>query len=145
MRATIDAANDEDHMTFADSHPIACQWAGEILSALAALALFADAAQIFFARERTKAELAATGFPESAAPALGTIALVCAILYAIPQTAVLGAILTTGFLGGAICTHFRLGRLASPPQFASLVLGLMAWGGLYLRNADLRALLPFVD
>ena len=75
-------------MTFADSHPIACQWAGEILSALAALALFADAAQIFFARERTKAELASDRLSRRASrPLLGTIALVCAILYAIPQTA----------------------------------------------------------
>ena len=103
----------EEKMTFIDLHPIASDWTGEILSALVALALFADAAQIFFARSSTKAELTATGFPESAASPLAIMALLCAILYAIPQTAVLGAIVTTGFLGGAICTHFRLGKLAS--------------------------------
>ena len=135
----------EEQMTFIDLHPIASAWTGEILSALVALALFADAAQIFFARSSTKAELTATGFPESAASPLAIMALVCAILYAIPQTAVLGAIVTTAFLGGAICTHFRLGKLASAPQIVSLVLGLMAWGGLYLRNAHLRELLPFVS
>jgi DoxX-like family len=130
-------------MTLVDTDPIAWEWAGDILSALVALALFADAAHILSRRPSARAELAATGFAEGAAVPVGIIALVCAALYAVPQTAVLGAILTTGFLGGAICTHFRLGRLASPPQIASLVLGIMAWGGLYLRNADLRALLPF--
>ena len=69
----------------------------------------------------------------------------CAILYALPPTAILGAILVTGFLGGAICTHFRLGRMVSPPQIVSLVLGVMAWGGLYLRIGDLRNLLPFTS
>jgi hypothetical protein len=68
--------------------------------------------------------------------------LVCALLYAIPQTAMLGAIVVTGFLGGAICTHVRLGELASPPQVICLLLGLMAWGGLYLRDPRVRALLP---
>lgn len=131
-------------MTFVDSHPLACAWAGAILSALVALALLADAAFILSRRPGARAEREATGFPESSALPLGIIALVCAILYAIPQTAVLGAILVTAFLGGAICTHFRLGRLASPPQIASVVLGLMAWGGLYLRNAPLRELLPFL-
>ena len=97
-----------------------------------------------FSRSARKAEFAATGFADSAATPLGTIILVCAILYAIPQTAVLGAILVTGFLGGAICTHFRLGALASKPQIVSVLLGLMAWGGLYLRNGDVRGLLPFV-
>ena len=68
--------------------------------------------------------------------------LACAILYAIPRTAVLGAILTTGFLGGAICTHFRLGEIGSPPQLISLLLGVMTWGGLYLRDSRIRTLLP---
>jgi hypothetical protein len=108
------------------------------------LALIADAAKILFSRSKTKEEFAATGFADSAATPLSIITLVCAILYAIPQTAVLGAILVTGFLGGAICTHFRLGLIASPPQIISLVLGLMTWGGLYLRNGNVRSLLPFV-
>jgi DoxX-like family len=127
-----------------DSYPIACAWAGGILSALVALALFADGAQILLARAGARAEFATTGFPESSGRALGIICLICAVLYAIPQTAVLGAILVTGFLGGAISTHLRLGRLVSPPQVISLILGVMAWGGLYLRNPHLRELLPFV-
>jgi hypothetical protein len=132
-------------MEFVNSHPTACAWAGRALSALVTLSLLAIAGKMLFSRSATKAEFAVTGFADSAATPLGITILVCAILYAIPQTAVLGAILVTGFLGGAICTHFRLGKMASPPQIVSLVLGLMAWGGLYLRNADLRSLLPFTS
>ena len=131
-------------MEFVNSHPTACAWAGRALTVLVTLALFAAAAKILFSRSTTKAEFAATGFADSAATPLSIVILVCAILYAIPQTAVLGGILVTGFLGGAICTHFRLGAIASPPQIISLVLGLMTWGGLYLRNGHVRSLLPFV-
>lgn len=86
-----------------------------------------------------------TGFPTNLAFQLGAILLTCVVLYAIPQTAALGAILLTGFLGGAICTHFRMGEFGSPPQVICLTLGVMTWGGLYLRDARVRALLPFVQ
>ncbi len=66
----------------------------------------------------------------------------CAVLYAIPAINVLGAILVTGFLGGAICAHVRLGELGSPPEVILLLLGLMTWGGLYLREPRIRAILP---
>jgi hypothetical protein len=121
---------------------MASVWAGRVLSALVALALLADAASILLSPSATHAELAATGFADSAGPPLGIITLVCAISYVIPRTTVFGAILATGFLGGAICTHFRLGEIGSPPQIISLALGVMAWGGLYLRNAHVRSLLP---
>jgi len=134
----------EGKMGFVNSHPAACAWVGRALSVLVTLALLADAAQFLFLRSTTKAEFAATGFADSAAAPLGITILFCAVLYAIPQTAVLGAILVTGFLGGAICIHFRLGAIGSPPQIISLVLGLMTWGGLYLRNGHVRSLLPFV-
>jgi hypothetical protein len=70
--------------------------------------------------------------------------LACAILYAIPATSVLGAILVTGFLGGAICAHVRIAELGSPPELISLLLGVMTWGGLYARDARIRAILPLV-
>ena len=132
-------------MTSLDSHPLAWELIGRVLSALVALALLAEGIKTLFRRSSTDAELAATGFSKSAAIPLGIVTLVCAVLYVVPQTAVLGAILVTGFLGGAICTHFRLGRMVSPPQIVSLVLGVMAWGGLYLRIGDLRNLLPFTS
>jgi DoxX-like family len=119
----------------------AAAWTGRALSALVVLALLADAAVTLLAPGTMSAEMAETGFAPSLSPALGIIMLVCAIVYAIPRTAVIGAILVTGFLGGALCTHFRLGELGSPPQLISLLLGAMTWGGLYLRDARMRALL----
>jgi hypothetical protein len=91
-----------------------------------------------------RGEMEASNFPMRLAPALGIVTLVCTILYAIPQTAVLGAILVTGFLGGAIATHFRLGEIGSPPQLICLLLGILTWAGLYLRDTRVRALLPFM-
>jgi hypothetical protein len=132
----------EEQAMFIESHPTACLWAGRVISSLVVLALLAVAATMLFSRSAAHAQLAATGFADSAGPVIGIIALVCALFYAIPQTVFLGAILVTGFLGGAICTHFRLGTIGSPPQMISLVLGVMAWGGLYLRYAEVRRLLP---
>jgi hypothetical protein len=125
-----------------DSKHTAALWAGRTLSALVALALVADGISILLFHAGMQANFAATGFADSSAPVLGIIVLVCALLYACPRTAVLGAILVTGFLGGAICAHFRLGDIGSPPQIISAALGLMAWGGLYLRNLRIRTLLP---
>jgi hypothetical protein len=124
------------------SYPAACLWAGRILSLLVVLALLGVGATMLLKRTAAHAQLAATGFPDGAGPVIGITAIVCALLYAVPQTAGLGAILVTGFLGGAICTHFRLGETGSPPQMVSVVLGLMTWGGLYLRYPELRSFLP---
>jgi DoxX-like protein len=79
------------------------------------------------------------GYPARLLVPLAIIELSCALLYAIPRTAVLGAILLTGYLGGAIATHVRV----VDPGFATgLVLGILTWVGLYVRDARLRALLP---
>jgi hypothetical protein len=120
-------------------------WIGRVLSAVVALLLLADGVTQLLASASMRAEMEAAGFATSLLPILGIITLTCTILYAIPQTAVLGAILLTGFLGGAVCTHFRLNEIGSPPQLISLLLGVAAWGGLYLRDARVRSLLPFVS
>ncbi|SAK90327.1 hypothetical protein AWB80_06417 [Caballeronia pedi] len=117
-------------------------WTGRIISGLVVLALLADAASILTFPSSMQAKFAATGFPDDLAHTLGMIVLFCTILFAIPRTAVLGAILLTGFLGGAICAHFRLGEIGSPPQIISLVLGALVWGALYLRDARVKRLLP---
>ena len=70
--------------------------------------------------------------------------MLVAILYAVPRTAVLGAILVAGFFGGAICTHFRVGELGSPAELVATAIGIIAWAGLWLRNPRLRELLPLV-
>ncbi len=65
------------------------------------------------------------------------------LLYAVPRTAVLGAILLTGLFGGAMATHLRIGSPLFSHLLFGLYLGLLVWGGLYLRDARLRALIPF--
>ena len=120
------------------------QWAGRIISAFVVLALAADGAIQLIAPAEIASVLQETGFAMDLTRVLGPIILACAILYAIPATAVLGAILVTGYLGGAICAHVRIGELGSPPEIISLLLGAMAWGGLYARDPRIRALLPLV-
>jgi hypothetical protein len=85
------------------------------------------------------------GFPASAtlARGLGILGLVCTALYALPRTGVLGAILLTGYLGGTVAIHLRAGSPVFSHLLFGVYLGLMLWGGLYLRDARLRALIPY--
>jgi hypothetical protein len=117
-------------------------WAGRITSAFVVASLVVDGSIQLFAPARIASMLQEIGFEMDLARVVGPIILACAILYAVPATAVLGAILVTGFLGGAICAHLRIGELGSPPEFISLLLGAMTWGGLYARDPRIRALLP---
>jgi hypothetical protein len=78
------------------------------------------------------------GYPERLALGLGILELACTVIYVIPRTAVLGAILLTGYLGGAIATHLRIGE----PFFMPIILGVLVWGGLFLRDPRVRALIP---
>ena len=84
------------------------------------------------------------GYPGTVgiARGLGVITLICVALYAWPRTSVLGAILMTGLLGGAIATHLRIGSPIFTHMLFGLYLGLLAWGGLYLRDPRLRRLMP---
>jgi len=86
-------------------------WAGRIMSAFVVAVLVADGAIQLFAPAQIASMLRETGFAMDLTRVVGPIILACAILYAIPATAVLGAILVTGFLGGAICAHVRIGEL----------------------------------
>jgi hypothetical protein len=114
------------------------------MSAFVVIALVADGTIQLFAPARIASMLHETGFAMDLTRVVGPIILACAILYAIPATAVLGAILVTGFLGGAICAHVRIGELGSPPEIISLLLGAMTWGGLYARDPRIRAILPLI-
>jgi hypothetical protein len=118
--------------------------AGRIMSAFVVIALAADGAIQLFAPAQIASMLQETGFAMELTRVVGPILLACAVLYAIPATAVLGAILVTGFLGGAICAHVRVGELGSPPELVSLLLGAMTWGGLYARDPRIRAILPLI-
>ena len=117
-------------------------WPGRIMSAFVVTALVADGTIQLFAPAQIAGMLQETGFAMDLTRIVGPVILACAILYALPATAVLGAILVTGFLGGAICAHVRIGELGSQPELISLLLGAMTWGGLYLRDPRIRAILP---
>jgi hypothetical protein len=104
----------------------------------------ADGTIQLFVPAQIASMLQETGFAMDLTRTVGPIILVCAVLYAIPATSVLGAILVTGFLGGAICAHVRIGELGSQAELISLLLGAMTWGGLYARNPLIRAILPLI-
>ena len=122
--------------------PGAAAWTGRVLSALVVVFLLFDGLIKVIGMDVVKDTLAQLGYPSDIGFGLGVMTMGIAVLYAIPRTAVLGAILLTGLLGGAMATHLRVGS----PVFSHLLfggyLGLLAWGGLYLRDEKLRALLP---
>jgi hypothetical protein len=115
-------------------------WTGRVCSALPILMMLFSAS-IKVARPAGAVEMfvGKFGYPEDLLLTLAVIEVACVLLYAIPRTAVLGAILTTGYLGGAIATHVRVG---DPGFVNGLVLGILVWAGLYLRDDRLRTLLP---
>ena len=127
-----------------NSAPIAPSrlWAGRILTALPVLFLVFDGA-IKLRRPAPVAEaFAHLGLPLTLASTLGIIELLCTVLYAIPRTSLLGAILLTGYLGGAVATHLRIGDpLFSHILFPTYV-GLLVWAGLFLRERRLQPLVP---
>jgi hypothetical protein len=113
-------------------------WTGRILSGLALL-VFAFTAMLGVLNPAAAAQgFAHYGYPDGSMVRIAIVELACVLLYAIPRTSVLGAILLTGYLGGAISTHVR----ASEPFFLPLGVGVILWLGLFLRDARIRALLP---
>ncbi len=116
-------------------------WAGRIFSGLPILFLLFDGIAKLFKPVPVVEATVKLGYPESVIFGLGIVLLTCTILYVIPQTSVLGAILLTGYLGGAVATHVRVGEGAFPITFP-IIIGVLVWGGLYLRDERLRALIP---
>lgn len=116
-------------------------WAGIIISAIPILFLLMDGVMKLIKPAVVVETTVKLGYSENVIIPLGTVLLICTILYTIPRTSVLGAILLTGYLGGAVATHVR----ASGSLFEILfpaIMGALVWGGLYLRDERLRALLP---
>ena len=117
-------------------------WTGRVISALPVLGLLFSAAMKFTTSPDLTKGMEHLGWPMNLAVTLGIIELTCTIFYAIPRTSVLGAILLTGYLGGAVATHVRVGD--PPAQFiAPIILGVLVWLGLFLREPRLWALLPW--
>lgn len=113
-------------------------WAGRIISAIPVLMLVFSAVLKLMRPAPVMQEFTRLELPARLAIAIGILELACTVIYAIPKTAVLGAILLTGYLGGAVLTHLRIGD----PFFNPLIPGVLAWLGLYLREPRLRVLVP---
>jgi hypothetical protein len=114
-------------------------WAGRVVSAIPVFMMGLSGILKLAGGARMTADWAAFGYPQSALFPIGVTELACALVYAIPRTSVLGAVLVAGYLGGAVATHVRLSQPVWP---APLLLGVLAWLGLYLRDPRLRELLP---
>ena len=118
-------------------------WAGRTLSLLAVLFLLFDSAGKLLEVAPVVAGTTALGYPARTVFAIGVIELLCVAAYVVPSTAVLGAVLLTGYLGGAIATHVRVSNPLFTHVLFPIYVAVFAWGGLLLRDAGLRAFLPW--
>jgi len=114
-------------------------WAGRILTVLSSLLFLMSAVMKFVGGPELKEGMAKFGLPETLIFPLGVLELTCVVIYLIPQTSILGAILLTGYIGGAICTHLRVGD----PVYIHIVLGVVVWLAVFFREERLRQLIPF--
>jgi hypothetical protein len=131
----------------AETAPVAktARWTGRILSGLVIVFLLFDGAikLVPWPVVTETMERMGYGSSDTLARGLGVITIICTVLYAIPPTSILGAILLTGYLGGAIASHVRIDSPLLTHTLFGLYIGLMAWGGLWLRDRTLRDLIPF--
>ena len=130
--------------TAAQSAPVLkkYRWAGRILSGVPALLLLADSLGKFLKPAAVIEGTVKLGYQESVLTGLGVALLASTVLYLIPRTAMLGAILLTGYLGGAVATHVRVGDPLFTHVLSPVYVAIMLWAGLYLRDDRLRALVP---
>ncbi len=108
------------------------------MSALAVLFLLVDATMKIIKAPLAVEGTVQLGYPASVVFGIGVLLLGCTLLYAIPQTSILGAILLTGYLGGAVATHVRIGNPLFSHVLFPVYIGVMVWGGLFLRDKQLR-------
>jgi DoxX-like family len=136
---TIHASNSDTQSTSLSKGRL---WIGRIMSALPALFLLIDAVGKLVKPAPVVEGTVQLGYPESVLLGLGIVLLTCTVLYVIPRTAIFGAILLTGYLGGAVATHVRVGSPFFSHILFPVYLAVLIWGGLYLRDERLRALIP---
>ena len=116
-------------------------WAGRIITALVVLFMLFDGIAKLFKPAPVVQAFAQLGYPMSLAVSIGVLLLICTVIYAIPRSSVLGAILLTGYLGGAVATQVRISAPAFPTVFP-ILFGVLVWTGIFLREDRLRALVP---
>jgi hypothetical protein len=114
-------------------------WVGRVISILASLMFLMSAFLKLKDGPDVIKGIAHLGLPESMLAPLAVLEISCVVIYLIPATSVFGAILLTGYVGGAICTHWRVGD----PFYGQILLGILVWLGIYLREDRLKALIPF--
>lgn len=119
----------------------AAHWTGRVLSGLVALFFAVNATVGLLGRPEAVEATRRLGFDPALLPTLGVIQLACLVLYLVPRTAPLGAVLWTGWLGGAIATHLRLGDPLFAQTLVPLYVAVPLWLGLWLRDARVRAVL----
>jgi hypothetical protein len=114
-------------------------WVGRIISAAVVLFLVAGSSYGLIKHEELAPQMAHMGFSASLGIKIPITCIICALIYAFPRTAVLGAILLTGYFGGATLAHIRIGE----PEFVvPIAVGVLVWLGIFLRDERLRALVP---
>jgi hypothetical protein len=118
-------------------------WTGRVINILLALLLIMSGVMDVMKPAFVVKATTQMGYPEGMIQPLGVVLLICVILYLIPNTAVLGAILLTGYLGGAVATHVRAGDPLFSRVLMPVFFGKLLWCGLYLRYERVRALVPF--
>ncbi|HEY2211727.1 MAG TPA: DoxX family protein [Bradyrhizobium sp.] len=117
-------------------------WIGWIMSGIVVVFLLFDGTTKLMMITPVVDATIGIGYPLDVIRPLGIVCLACAILYAMPRTSILGAILLTGFLGGAVASKVRLEAPLFGQVLFGVYVGILAWGGLYLRDGRLRALIP---
>lgn len=114
-------------------------WAGRVVSALPVLVFaFSASMKLTAGPQMVQGFTEKAGYPAGTLLPIGIVELLCALIYVIPQTSILGAVLLTGYLGGAVATHVRVGE----PFIMPVLVGVFVWAGLFLRDERIRALLP---
>ena len=117
-------------------------WTGRIVSGLVVVAMLFDASIKILRLPAAVEGAVQVGYPANVVLPIGIVLLVCVILYAIPRTSILGAILLTGYLGGAVATNVRISSPLLSYGLVPAYIGVLAWGGLFLRDDLLRQLIP---
>lgn len=150
MEAILDSTDSSDratssHSSAAVSVPTSTgrRWVGRTMSGLAVAFLLFDSAMKLAMVQPVVEASERMGFPIDTARPVGVILLACVAIYLVRRTAVLGAVLLTGYLGGAIASHLRLEDPLLSHTLFPIYFGVLVWGGLYLRDARVRAIAPW--
>ena len=118
------------------------RWTSYVMSGLVIIFMLIDSTMKFVKPAAVIQGTLELGYTEQHIPIIGFLGLISTLLYAIPRTSVLGAVLLTGYFGGAVATHLRLNNPLFTHTLFTVYFGILIWGGLWLRNSRLRELFP---